>query len=67
MKSDYTLLPVGTKIGRDEIKICPVCKKAGLAKQMEESLFFIHSRWAGVTRDGFPEIRNEECQVPTTP
>jgi hypothetical protein len=67
MKSDYTLVPVGTKIGGGEIKICPVCKKAGLAKQIEKVLVFIHLRWAGVTGDGFAEIRNEECQVPTTP
>lgn len=63
MKSDYTLLPIGTKIGQGEIKICPLCKKAGLAKQVDKVLFFRHAEWAGVNPDGFPELRGEECQV----
>lgn len=64
MKSDYTLLPIGTRIGQREIKICPLCKKAGLTKQLDEVLFFTHAEWAGVSRDGFPEMGTEECQVP---
>ena len=66
MKSDYTLLSIGTKIGRGEIKICPLCKRAGLARQMDEVLLFTHAEWAGVNRDGFPEIGDEECRVPKT-
>ena len=66
MKSDYTLLPIGTKLGRGEIKICPLCKRAGLTKQVNDVLFFTHSQWAGVGRDGYPEIGNEECQLPAS-
>jgi hypothetical protein len=63
MKSDYTLLPIGTRIGQSEIKTCPLCEKAGLAKQIDDVLFFIHAEWAGVTQDGFPEIGDETCRV----
>jgi hypothetical protein len=63
MTSDYTVLPIGMKLGQGEIKICPLCKRAGLTKQINEVLFFTHSEWARV-RDGYPESGNEECQVP---
>lgn len=66
MKSDYTLVPIGTKIGLGEIKICPMCKRAGLAGSVDEVQVFTHILRAGISRDGFPEILNEECRVPNT-
>ena len=29
-------------------------------------LFFTHSEWSGVNRHGFPDIGNEQCQVPVS-
>lgn len=65
-ESDYTLVPIGTKIGLGEINICPRCKRAGLVAQTDEVQVFTHVRRAGIGRDGFPEILNEECRVPNT-
>jgi hypothetical protein len=64
MKSDYTVLPIGMKLGQGEIRICPLCKRAGLTKQINEVQFFTHSEWARVSTDGYPEIGDEECRVP---
>jgi hypothetical protein len=67
MRSDYTLLPIGTRIGQGEIKTCPLCEKAGLAKQTDDVLSFTHAEWMGVSRDGFPEMGDETCRVPRLP
>jgi hypothetical protein len=67
MKNDYTRLAIGTKIGKEEIQTCPHCERPGLTKEINKMSFFTHSVWAGVNREGFPEIGNDECPKQPVP
>lgn len=42
MKSDYTKLPLGAKIGEKEIKKCPHCGRNGLAEEIEGKTYYTH-------------------------
>jgi hypothetical protein len=59
---DYTALPIGTKISKNEIKACPHCGKAGLAEEVYGKTFFTHSQAVGINERGDPEIRWVMCQ-----
>ena len=56
MTQDYTVLPVGTKIGKNIIKICPECKKAGVYTEYNGTMFFVHSEWSGRDDSGHLQV-----------
>jgi hypothetical protein len=53
---DYTGLPVGTKLEKGEIKVCPECGARGLAETSGNKEFFTHSQTTGLDGKGNPVV-----------
>ncbi len=45
---DYTKFPIGQKVDRGEIQICPHCGRRGVAETVNGMTFFTHSQWARI-------------------
>jgi hypothetical protein len=58
---DYTILTIGTKIGRGEVKNCPYCNRVGLVEQTNDVLFGIHSEWRTLSPNNAVIIGGEGC------
>jgi hypothetical protein len=59
--TDYTNLPIGTKIVRGEIGACPYCDRIGLVKDVDGMIFVTHSEWVLPNKDGSLSIGEDEC------
>ena len=68
MRTDYTKMPIGTKIARGEIMICSLCGRLGLRKQIDDVEFVTHSEWAVLGSNGEIEAGEDECIIrPNSP
>ncbi len=65
--TDYSNLPVGTKLGRGEIKECPYCKRIGLVRDVDGKLFVTHIEGILPNPQKLPEIIDDECPKEGTP
>jgi hypothetical protein len=61
--SDYTVLPMGTKVEGGEITVCPKCQRRGLHVEMDGHSFYTHFQ---ILRKDDPRsvfIRRVECHL----
>lgn len=64
MISDYTVLPMGTRVEGGEIEVCPKCQRRGLHVEMDGHSFYTHFQ---IVRKDDPRnvfIRRVECHMP---
>jgi len=62
--SDYTVLPMGTRLEGGEIKVCPKCQRRGLRTEVDGHCFYTHFQ---IIRKDDPRkvfVRRIECDVP---
>jgi hypothetical protein len=64
---DFSRLPIGVKIGKGRIQMCPYCGKLGLLEETSERRWYTHSVWRGFNDDGNPECGWDMCPKTTTP
>jgi hypothetical protein len=58
---DFSKLPVGTKIDRGTVQMCPHCKKFGLLEETGGIQWYTHSQWRGYDEDFNPVIGWDSC------
>ncbi len=51
---DYTRLPLGTKVDGGAIKVCPECRKNGLAEEHSQKVFYTHLQSFDFNEHGQP-------------
>jgi hypothetical protein len=59
--NDYRVLPIGTKIDRGEIQVCPRCGKTGLRTENENMIIYTHVEGTAISTDGSPEMFDQVC------
>ncbi len=59
--TDYTKVPVGTKLDEGEVYKCPHCGRPGLLEIVNEKKWFTHSQSVGFTDKGIPQILWDMC------
>jgi hypothetical protein len=64
--TDYTRLPIGTKLEEGEIQTCPHCGKPGYAQTTDKNkMYYIHSESTSQTVDADQswkiEVKRESC------
>ena len=62
---DYTILPVGMKIDRGEIQVCPICCKNAVAINIGGEVFYTHKNIVTENAQGVIEFGDETCSAPT--
>ena len=60
-KRAYTNLPLGTKVERGEIQICPHCGRRGIAENDQGAIYYIHAESLGRNAQGNMEFKWESC------
>jgi hypothetical protein len=60
---DYTVLPVGTKIERGEIRVCPICGKNGIAINIGGEVFYTHTYTITENAQGEIAFGDETCSA----
>lgn len=63
MISDYTVLPMGTKVEGGVVKVCPKCLRRGLNVEMDGHSFFTHYQVLNKDNPGNVFIRRVECHL----
>ena len=63
MISDYTVLPMGTKVEGGEVKVCPKCQRRGLNVEMDGHSFCTHYQILQKDDPGNVFIRRVECHL----
>jgi hypothetical protein len=61
--SDYTVLPMGTKVEGGVVKVCPKCQKRGLNMEMDGHSFYTHFQSLSKDNPGNVFIRRVECHL----
>jgi hypothetical protein len=61
--SDYTVLPMGTKVEGGVVKVCPKCQRRGLNTEMDGHSFYMHSQSLSKNDSGNVFIRRVECHL----
>jgi hypothetical protein len=63
--TDYTRLPIGTKLEEGEIQRCPYCGKHGYAQTISGKAYYTHSESISQTTDADKswqiETKRESC------
>jgi hypothetical protein len=63
--TDYTRLPIGTKLEEGEIQKCPYCGKPGYAQTINGKMYYTHSESIAQTVDADKswkiDIKRESC------
>jgi hypothetical protein len=65
MISDYTVLPMGTRVGGGEVKVCPKCGRRGLCVEMSGHSFYTHFQFKNTDDPRNVFIRRVECHMAT--
>lgn len=63
MISDYTVLPLGTRVDGGEVQVCPKCQRPGLHVAMDGHSFYTHFQ---ILRKDDPRnafLRRVECHL----
>jgi hypothetical protein len=61
--SDYTVLPMGTKVEGGVVKVCPKCQRRGLNVEMDGHSFYTHFQSLSKDNPGNVFIRRVECHL----
>jgi hypothetical protein len=61
--SDYTVLPMGTRVEGGEVKVCPKCQRRGLNVEMDGHSFYTHFKILKKDDPGNVFIRRVECHL----
>lgn len=64
LRENFSLLPIGTKVGKNTIERCPHCEKAGLKESDKENVWYVHSQWRGYNEEGLPIVGWDSCPRP---
>ena len=63
--TDYTKLPIGTKVEDGTIQLCPHCGRHGVAEEVYGKTFFTHSYWRGYDQRDNPQMGWDMCPKQT--
>lgn len=66
-RTDFTKLPVGTKLDNGEVEACPHCGRAGMVEKVDGNTFYVHSEAVGINEERKIEIKWEMCPRPPSP
>ena len=61
--SDYTVLPVGTRVEDGEVKVCPKCQRRGLHVEVDGHCFYTHFQIRNSDDPRSVFIRRVECHL----
>jgi hypothetical protein len=61
--SDYTVLPVGTKVQGGVVRVCPKCRRHGLHIEMDGHDFYTHFQVISKNDPRSQFIRRVECHL----
>ena len=63
MISDYTVLPMGTRVEGGEVRVCPKCRRPGLNVEMDGHSFYTHFQILNKDDPRNVFIRRVECHL----
>jgi hypothetical protein len=61
--SDYTVLPIGTKVEGGVVRVCPKCRRHGLHIEMDGHGFYTHFQVISKDDPRSLFIRRVECHL----
>lgn len=67
LRADFTDLPIGMKVGKGEIQVCPYCGRTGLAETVEGRTWYTHRQVTELNSEGIQCLVWEQCPVRKTP